>query len=81
MTILECYRLVPWEEGTLKLVDLHEDDCRLIASGDKIRFSFPLEMKDKLSKCLGMRISILRTDDSYRMRILDDHSSNARSER
>lgn len=72
MTILECYHLVPWEEGTLKLVDLYEDECRLIASGDKIRFSFPLEMKDKLSKCLGMKISILRTDDAYRIRILDE---------
>ena len=62
MKTLDPYRLLPWEEGSLRLRDLAEDEDRLIASGDRMKFSLPLELKDDLNKYIGMRISILRTD-------------------
>jgi hypothetical protein len=68
------HRLSPWEEGALRLSNLAEDDGCLIASGRKLKLRLPLEMKTNLSKCLGLKISILRTDTDYHMRILDDQS-------
>jgi hypothetical protein len=63
----------PWEEGSLRLRNLAEEGGRLIAGGDSVKFSLPLDLKDKLAQFLGMKISILRTDiDDYRIRILDD---------
>jgi hypothetical protein len=67
-------RLSPWEEGALTLIDLAEDEGSLIASGGKFRLCLPLHLKDDLTECLGLRISILRTDTDYRMRILDEQS-------
>ena len=73
-SILKAYYLAPWEEAALRLNDLTEENGRLIASGDRMKFSLPLELKDDLNKYIGMRISILRTDinTDYRMRILDE---------
>jgi hypothetical protein len=72
MTIFEAHRLSFWEEGALKLNNLLEDNGCLIASGDDIKLSLPLHMKANLAKCQGRRISILRTDTDYRIRILDE---------
>ena len=72
--VFEAKRLSPWEEGTLKLSNLAEDSDFLVASGGEIKLCLPLEMKDDLAKYLGMRISILKTDAGFRMRILDDQS-------
>ena len=74
MTISDAHRLAPWEEGALRLSNLAEEDGYLIASGDKIRFCLPLHMKVSLAKCLGLKISILRTDTEYITRILDEQS-------
>jgi hypothetical protein len=74
MKSLEPRRLAPWEEGALRLKDLVEEVGRLIACGDTTKLSLPLELKDDLSKYIGMRISILRTDTGYRTRILDEES-------
>ena len=71
MTIFEAIRLSPWEEGALRLSNLIEEDGCLIAIGGKVRLCLPLQMKANLAKCLGLRISILRTDIDYCMRILD----------
>jgi hypothetical protein len=62
MTIFEAHRLIPWEEGTLPLNNLTEENGTLIASGDRIRLCLPLDMKADLAKCLGLKICILRTD-------------------
>ena len=70
----EPRRLQPWEEGAFRLENLAEDDGCLIVGGDKLKLCLPLELKDSLNKCLGMRISILRTDNGYCMRLLDDQS-------
>ena len=72
--VFEAKRLSPWEEGTLKLIGLAEEEGFLIASGEKSRLCLPLQMKVKLAKYLGQKISILRTDTDYLMRILDDQS-------
>lgn len=74
MTIFDTTRLAPWEEGALKLSNLTEDDGCLIASGGKVRLRLPLEMKADLANRVGRRISILRTDTDYRIRILDEQS-------
>ena len=65
MTAPEVHRLIPWEEGTLRLSNLTEENGSLIASGERFRLCLPLEMKDKLGKCIGKKISILRTDEGY----------------
>jgi hypothetical protein len=72
--VSEAKRLSPWEEGALTLIDLAEDDGFLVASGGKFRLCLPLHLKNDLAKCLGQRISILRTDCDYRFRILDQQS-------
>ncbi len=74
MTIPDTTRLAPWEEGALKLSNLTEDDGSLIASGGKVRLRLPLEMKANLANRVGLRISILRTDTDYRIRILGEQS-------
>jgi hypothetical protein len=71
MTIFEAYRLSPWEECALLLDSLIEDED-LIACGGKIMLHLPLQTKSDLDKCLGLRISILRTDTDYRIRILEE---------
>jgi hypothetical protein len=72
MKIIESYHLSPWEECVL-LPDtlIEEEDC-LVACSSKIMLNLPLQMKPDLDKCLGLRISILRTDTVYLMRILDE---------
>jgi hypothetical protein len=72
MTLLEAHHLVPWEEGALKLRNLAEDDGCLVASGGKVRLCLPLHMKVELANYVGLRISILRTDIGYRVRLLDE---------
>ena len=71
MNIFEAYRLSPWEECALLLDTLIEEEGCLIACGGKVMLRLPLTMKSDLDKCLGRRISILRTDIDYRMLILD----------
>lgn len=71
MMFLEVHRLIPWEEGTLRLNSLVEEDGSLVVSGERFRLCLPLDMKDKLGKCIGKKISILRTDEGYRARVLD----------
>lgn len=72
MTVFEVLHLVPWQECALRLRNLAEEDGCLIASDGKVKLCLPPEMKADLAKCLGLKISILRTDCDYRMRILDD---------
>jgi hypothetical protein len=69
LTVFEPIRLNRWEEGALRLGDLAEEDGYLIATGDKVKFRLPLELKDDLRNNVGMRISILRTDSTYLIRI------------
>jgi hypothetical protein len=74
MNVIKVTRFSPWEEHALRLSDLAEDESFLIAMGGKVRLCLPLYLKNDLAKCLGMRISILRTDTDYRFRILEDQS-------
>jgi hypothetical protein len=70
VNIFETYLLSPWEECALLLDTLIEEEGCLIASGNKVVLRLPLEMKSDLDKYLGLRISILRTDTDFRIRIL-----------
>jgi hypothetical protein len=72
MTIFEAHHLSPWEEGALRLSNLTEANGCLVASGGKVRLCLPLHMKVELAKYVGLRISILRTDIGYRIRLLDE---------
>jgi hypothetical protein len=72
LTVFEPYRLSHWEECALRLREIAEDGGHLMAIGDKVRLSLPLELKDSLSKHLGIKISILRTDNAYLIRIQDE---------
>jgi hypothetical protein len=71
VNIFEAHLLSPWEECALLLDTLIEEEGCLIASGGKAKLRLPLAMKSDLDKCLGRRISILRTDLDYRMLLLD----------
>jgi hypothetical protein len=74
VNIFDAHRLSPWEESALLLDNLIVDvDC-LTACGGRVMLRLPLTMKSDLEKCLGRRISILRTDTDYRMRILEGQS-------
>jgi len=74
LTAFEAYRLSLWEEGALRLNNLTEANGCLIASGGKVRLCLPLDMKGELSKYFGMKISILKTDNGYLIRIQDEQS-------
>ena len=74
MKVFEARPLVPWEEGGLRLREIAEDDGCLIAIGDKVRLRLPLELRDDLGKYFGMKISILKTDNGYCIRIQDEQS-------
>ncbi len=71
MNIFEAYLLSPWEEYALLLETLIEEDGCLIACSGKVMLRLPLTMKSDLDKYLGLRISILRTDTDYFVRMLD----------
>ena len=78
MNIFEAYLLSPWEEAALLLDSLIEEEGCLIASGGNVVLRLPLAMKSDLDKCLGRKISILRTDTDYRMLLLDCQSPEGR---
>ena len=74
MKAIEAIHLAPWEERALPLIRLIEVDGFLKASDGKIDLCLPLELKGRLSRCLGARIAVLRTDSGYCVRILDEKS-------
>ena len=80
MNLINAKRLAPWEEHALKLSELAEEGSFLMASDGKVKLCLPLEMKDDLARCLGHRISILRTDSDYRFRILGKSTVDAGDE-
>jgi len=80
MKAKEVISLAPWEERALPLIRLIEVDGFLMASDGRVKICLPREMKADLTKCMGQRIAILRTDTDYRMRILDTGAVDAGGE-
>jgi hypothetical protein len=74
VNILEAYLLSPWEECALLLDTLIEEEGCLVAGSSKVMLRLPLEMKPDLDKYLGLRISILKTDTDFRIRIIEGRS-------
>jgi hypothetical protein len=58
----EIVRQRPWDEVCGTLHRLYERDGLLVANISNIRVELPLELKPSLSKLLGHRMAVLRTD-------------------
>jgi len=72
---LELYRLRPWEEASGTLNSLKADEEVLIAQVGKILLALPLEIKEKMHHLVGLKISLLRTDEPqrpYLLRVVSD---------
>lgn len=73
MTIFEgCYRLKHWEMYSGFFYSLREGEESLIADIGKISLVLPLELAPKLGGLQGRRIAILRCDDEYRIREVNE---------
>jgi hypothetical protein len=74
---LELYRLRPWEEAPGTLNSLKADEEVLIAQVGKILLALPLEMEEKMHHLVGLKISLLRTDEPqrpYLLRVVSDQN-------
>ena len=80
MKVIDAKSLAPWVEHALRLSDLAEEGSFLMASDGRVKICLQREMKADLTKCMGQRIAILRTDTDYRMRILDTGAVDAGGE-
>lgn len=67
---LELYRLRPWEEASGTLNSLKVDEEVLIARVGKILLALPLDMEGKMHHLVGLKISLLRTDEPQRPYLL-----------
>jgi hypothetical protein len=70
----EIYRLQLWEEACGKLGEIQEADGYCLVTIGQVNVLVPGEFGAKLGTLRGQRISILRTDTDYGMRILDEQS-------
>lgn len=68
----KCHHLAVWEEvlGQLYHVEQPQEGC-LTALIGKILVVLPEEMAAKLRGLQGQKIGILRTDQDYRVRVID----------
>jgi hypothetical protein len=70
--------LTPWEETAGPLFEIHDTGDFLQGRIGSRLINFPSEMGSKLQEYLGQRISILRTDKDYRIRILHEQEGDRR---
>jgi hypothetical protein len=74
LTVFKLYRLSNYEEAAGILYRLEMDNELLVAHIGKIALALPPEMEEKLRTHIGMRISILHTEDPlnpYLIRVVE----------
>ena len=65
------YHMRPWDEVLGPDLEVEEHDGYCLALIGKVPVILPKEMVTKLKEAQGQRIGILRTEQDYRMRIID----------
>lgn len=65
------YHMRPWDEVLGPALGVEEYDGHCLALIGKIPVILPQEMATRLGEAKGQRVGILRTDNDYRMRILE----------
>jgi len=65
------YYLQPWDEVLGPAISIEECEGHCLALIGKIPVLLPQEMSARLSEVKGQRIGILRTDNDYRLRVIE----------
>jgi len=61
----------PWDEVLGPAISVEECEGHCLALVGKISVLLPLEMSRQLKDAKGQRVGILRTDDDYRLRVIE----------
>jgi hypothetical protein len=74
------YHMRPWDEVLGPALGVEEHDSHCLALIGKIPVVLPLDMAAMLTEAKNQRVGVLRTDNDYRMRILEaeDHAYEPR---
>ena len=67
----EPRRLRPWEEARGPFDELQDVAGCLLARIGPVTVALPDELRDRLQGLTGRVIAILRTDNDYRLRVID----------
>ena len=67
----EPHRLRPWEEARGPLDEMQDVPGCLLARIGPVTVALPDELRDRLQGLTGRVIAILRTDNDYRLRVVD----------
>ncbi len=65
------YYMQPWDEVLGPAISIEEFEGHCLALIGKIPVLLPQEMSGRLSEVKGQRIGILRTDNDYRLRVIE----------
>ena len=65
------YYMQPWDEVLGPAISIEEFEGHCLALIGKIPVLLPQEMSGRLSEVIGQRIGILRTDNDYRLRVIE----------
>jgi hypothetical protein len=77
LTIFEGYRLKIWEECAGKCEEIQEVDGYCLARIGRVRVALSCEMLVRLRPLLGQTVSILRTDLSYEVLVIEASAMDA----
>lgn len=65
------YYMQPWDEVLGPAISVEDCEGHCIALIGKIPVLLPLEMSARLAEAKGQRVGILRTDNDYRLRVIE----------
>jgi hypothetical protein len=66
------YYMQPWDEVLGPALEVEEHDGHCLALIGKISVLLPMEMSTRLEDAKGQRVGILRTDNDYRFRVIEE---------
>jgi hypothetical protein len=65
------YHMRPWDEVLGLALEVEELEGHCLALIGKIPVLLPLEMSTRLEEAKGQRVGILRTDNDFRIRVIE----------
>lgn len=65
------YYMQPWDEVLGPAISIEECEGHCLAFIGKMPVLLPQEMSTRLSEVKGQRIGILRTDNDFRLRVIE----------
>jgi hypothetical protein len=71
------YYMQPWDEVIGPAISVEECEGHCLSLVGKISVLLPLEMSRRLKDAKGQRVGILRTDDDYRLRVIEEEQNGS----